>query len=105
MKMTNRARNNPSNGGHFDDFLKEQGIFEVVQATALKRTFAAQITKTMKERKLPKAEITRRMHTSQVRLERFLDPDCHCVTLATLCRAASAVGGELRISLTVGMEE
>lgn len=105
MKMTKRARKNPCNGGNFDDFLKEQGIFEAVHATALKRTLATQIAKAMKKRKLPKAEIARRMHTSQVRLERFLDPDCHRVTLATLCRAAFAVGGELRISLTVGMED
>ena len=105
MKMTKGARNNPCNGGNFDDFLEEQGIFAAVHATALKRTLATEIAKAMRERNLTKSEIARRMRTSQVQLERFLDPDCHRVTLATLCRAASAVGGELRISLTVGMDD
>jgi len=105
MKMNNRDRNDPCNGGNFDDFLKEQGIFAAVHATVLKRTLATQIAKAMRERNLTKSEIARRMRTSPVQLERFLDPDCHRVTLATLCRAAFAVGGELRISLTVGMED
>jgi antitoxin HicB len=105
MRKTKRVRSRSCNGGSFDDFLKEQGIFEAVQATALKRTFATQIAKAIRERNLTKAAVARRMHTSQVQLERFLDPDYHSVTLATLCRAASAVGGELYISLTVGMED
>lgn len=66
MKMTNRARNNPCNGGNFDDFFKEQGIFAAVHATALKRTLTTQIAKAMRERNLMKSEIARRMRTSQV---------------------------------------
>jgi len=57
MKMTKRARNNPCNGGNFDDFLKEQGIFAAVHATVLKRTLATQIAKAMRERNLTKSEI------------------------------------------------
>jgi hypothetical protein len=43
----------------------------------------------MKERKLTKVEMARRMHTSRVQLDRLLDPDNYSVTLATLRRAAA----------------
>jgi hypothetical protein len=34
------AKRNPRTGSRFDDFLKEEGIFEEVQAKALKRALA-----------------------------------------------------------------
>jgi len=39
------------------------------------------------------------MKTSRRQLDRLLDPDNHSVTLATLRRAASAVGQNLRVEL------
>jgi len=35
------AKRNPNTGSSFDDFLKEEGIFEEVQANALQRALAA----------------------------------------------------------------
>jgi antitoxin HicB len=53
----------------------------------------------MKEKNFTKAEMARRMHTSRAALDRLLDPDYDAVTLATLSKAAAAVGRELRLEL------
>jgi hypothetical protein len=39
------------------------------------------------------------MRTSRAALDRLLDPDYDAVTLNTLCKAAVAVGRELRLEL------
>ena len=43
--------------------------------------------------------MARRMKTSRAALDRLLDPDNTSVTLQTLCRAARAIGRDLRIEL------
>ena len=42
FKECNVAKRNPRTGSRFDDFLKEEGIFEEVQAQAPKRALAEQ---------------------------------------------------------------
>ena len=86
-------------GGSFDDFLKEEGIYEEVQATAIKRVLAWQLEEAMKEHKITKIEMARRMETSRAQLDRLLDPDNESVTLGTLARAAAIVGRKLRLEL------
>jgi len=44
--------------------------------------------------------MARRMHTTRAQLDRLLDPDNPSVTLATLQRAAKAVGRHLTIVLS-----
>jgi antitoxin HicB len=94
-----RKTKNPHIGGSFDDFLKEEGLYEDVQTTAIKRVLASQLEQAMKSRKLTKLEMARRMRTSRVQLDRLLDPDNDSVTLATLRRAAAVVGREVRLEL------
>lgn len=86
-------------GSDFDDFLKEDGIYEQVQAVAIKRVIAYQIAEEMKKKKLSKTEMASRMKTSRAALERLLDPDNVSITLVTLERAASALGKKLKIQL------
>jgi DNA-binding Xre family transcriptional regulator len=86
-------------GSDFDDFLKEDGIYEQVQAVAIKRVIAYQIAEEMKKRKLSKTEMANRMKTSRAALERLLDPENASITLITLERAASAVGKKLKVQL------
>lgn len=86
-------------GSKFDDFLREEKLFERVQATAIKRVLAYQISKEMKRKKLTKTEMANRMRTSRAALERLLDPDNASITLFTLERAASALGKKLRVEL------
>ena len=86
-------------GSNFDDFLREEGLLEVAQATAAKRVITFQIAQEMKRRKLTKSEMASRMKTSQAALERLLDPGNRSVTISTLERAASALGKKLKVEL------
>ena len=86
-------------GSNFDDFLKEEKIYEKVQAAAIKRVVAYQIAEEMKKKNLTKTEMASRMKTSRAALERLLDPDNASITLFTLERAASALGKTLRVEL------
>ena len=86
-------------GSNFDDFLREEKILEHAQAVAIKRVIAYQISEEMKQRKLSKTEMAGKMKTSRAALERLLDPANASVTLATLDRAASALGKKLRVEL------
>lgn len=86
-------------GSTFDDFLKDEGIYETVTARAIKRVIARQLDSLMHEEGLTKSELAKRMKTSRAQLDRLLDPDNESVTLGTLARAAHAVGRQLRFEL------
>ena len=86
-------------GSSFDDFLKEQGLYEEVTARAIKRVIARQLDTLMRDEGLSKTELARRMQTSRAQLDRVLDPENESVTLGTLMRAAQAVSRNLRIEL------
>ncbi|MQP65895.1 Fis family transcriptional regulator [Niveispirillum sp. SYP-B3756] len=92
----------PHIGSSFDDFLAEQGILEQVNARALKRVIAWQLSQAMESRNLTKTEMSERMGTSRTAVDRLLDPANGSVTLLTLEKAASAVGKRLRIELVDG---
>ena len=59
------AKRNPHTGSNFDAFLKEEGIYDQVQAKALKRALAEQLAESMEAAKLGKAEMARKMETSR----------------------------------------
>jgi len=86
-------------GSSFDDFLKEEGIYEEVTTRAIKRVIARQLGALMQDQGLTKAALARRMRTSRAQLDRLLDPENESVTLGTLTRAARAVGRQLRMEL------
>ena len=86
-------------GSSFDDFLKEEGIYEEVTAAAIKRVLAAQIEAALKRRAITKTEMARRMNTSRSQLDRPLDPDNTKIQLETLYRAARAVGYQVKLEL------
>ncbi len=86
-------------GSSFDDFLKQDGIYEEVTARAIKRVIARQLDSLMRENHLTKTMLAKRMQTSRAQLDRLLDPDNESVTLGTLTRAAHAVGRRLRMEL------
>jgi transcriptional regulator with XRE-family HTH domain len=48
---------------------------------------------------ITKSALAKRMQTSRAQLDRLLDPENESVTLATLTRAAQAVGRQLRMEL------
>lgn len=84
-------------GSDFDDFLEEEGLLAEAEAIAVKRVVAYQIAQLMKEMKLTKTAMARRMETSRASLDRLLDPTNESVTLQTLERAALVLGKRLRI--------
>lgn len=90
---------NKNIGSDFDDFLEEEGILADTETVAVKRVIAFQVEMMMKEQKLSKTEMSRRMNTSRASLDRLLDPANRAVTLQTLDRAAHALGKRLQISL------
>ena len=86
-----------------DDFLKEEGIFEEVQAKALKRALAEQLEESMQAAKLTKFDMARKMATSRSQLDRVLDPGNVSVQLDTLIKAARALGKEIEIEDQAGL--
>jgi hypothetical protein len=86
-------------GSSFEDFLKEEGIFDEVNTLAIKRVLTWQIAELMKKAEITKVELANRMHTSRSQLDRFLDPDNDKVLLETVQRAASALGKRVSITL------
>ncbi len=86
-------------GSSFDDFLKEDGIYEEAHGIATKRVLAWQIAQAMKEQHITKSKMAERMRTSRTQVERLLDPENNSVQLNTLQRAAEVVGRRLVIEL------
>lgn len=86
-------------GSDFDEFLYEEGIADETEAAASKRMIAFQIEEEMRRRAMTKSELARRMQSSRSAVDRLLDPGNSSVTLATLTRAAHAVGKKLVIQL------
>lgn len=60
-------------GSDFDDFLKEQGIFETTTAIAIKRVLAFQIEQEIQAQRLPKATMTQRLHSKRASFNRLLN--------------------------------
>ena len=87
-------------GGNFDDYLRDEHLLDIAEATSVKRVIAFQIAQEMKLRKLSKSAMASRMKTSRAALESLLDPVNPSVTISTLGRAAAALGKKLKVELT-----
>jgi DNA-binding Xre family transcriptional regulator len=85
-------------GSNFDDFLKEDGIYEEVRARALKRVIAMEVADIMKREHMTKTTVAKAMETSRSQLDRILDPKFTGVTLETLDRVAQALGKRMTIT-------
>jgi antitoxin HicB len=96
MKMS-RSHIDPSEA--FDIFLERDDLLADAEERALKEIIADQIVVAMMEERLTKTAMAVRMHLSRRQLDRLLDPNYPSVTLATLRRAATAVGRRLRVEL------
>ncbi len=92
-------KKNIHRGSNFRDFLKEEGILEEVEERAMKQVLALQLADLLKENELTKSEMAARMKTSRAAVDRLLDADNPSVTLATLGKAARALGRKVKIEL------
>jgi DNA-binding phage protein len=86
-------------GSTFDSFLEEEGILDEVDALAIKRVIAWQLSQAMKAGNVTKKAMAARIGTSRSQLDRLLDPENGAVQLETIARAARAVGKRLRIEM------
>lgn len=86
-------------GSGFDDFLKEEGIYEEANDIAIKRVIAYQIEQEMKVQNITRTKMAKMMHTSRAVVNRLLSPDNSSLTLNTLEAATSALGKKLNISI------
>jgi antitoxin HicB len=97
--MSKAKMNEKHLGGSLDDFLEGEGRLAEAEAVATRRVLAFQIAKLMEEQQASKAEMARRMSTSRAAVEGLLDLDSESATLATLEKAAAALGRRLYIAL------
>jgi antitoxin HicB len=72
-------------------------MLDACEDRAIKEIIADSLADAMKEQGLTKLAMAARMRTSRRQLDRLLDPANPAVTLATLGRAARALGRRLRI--------
>jgi DNA-binding Xre family transcriptional regulator len=94
-----RRRANPRIGSQFEDFLREEGRLEQATAVAVKRVVAWEFEEAMKKANVSQAELARRTGTSRAVIRRLLDGNDLSITLATLSKAAAALGKSLRLKL------
>jgi hypothetical protein len=86
-------------GSSFDSFLEEEGIREEVEAVAIKRVLAWELSREMERQQKTKQTMARELPTSRSQLDRLLDPHNVSVSLDTMTRAAQVLGKSLVIRI------
>ena len=86
-------------GQNFDDFLKEQGIYDEVNELAAKKIITYQLKQAMAEQKLTKSSVAKKMKTSRVAIDNILDPSFN-TSIDSLERFAFVLGKKLTITLS-----
>jgi len=85
-------------GSSFNDFLKEEGIYEEVTLSAMKRVLIRQIEREMKKQKITKVALSKRMKTSRSSLDRLLDPK-KPFHISSAIRVATVLGKKIDLRL------
>jgi predicted XRE-type DNA-binding protein len=88
----------PNMKSDFDEFLKDEGMYEEVNDVAIKRVIAYQLEQEMKAQKISKTKLAQMMHTSRAAVDRLLSPKNDSLTLSTLISASQALGKKLNVS-------
>lgn len=89
-------------GSSFEDFLKEDGIFEECEAAAIKRVIAWELAQYMKNQHVTKTAVAKLMGTSRSLVDRVLDSADSSITLATILKVARVVGKPMQIQFGNG---
>lgn len=84
----------------FDEFLKDDNIYEEVNEIAIKRVIAYQLEQEMKVQNITKTKMAEMMNTSRAVVNRLLNPDNSSLTLHTLQSATNVLGKKLNISIS-----
>lgn len=83
-------------GSSFDDFLKEEDIYEECEAAAIKRVIAWQLHDYMESRHVSKTAIAKMMGTSRSFVDKILDEKNTSITLSTILKVGKIVGKPVR---------
>ena len=94
-KAPGKQNENPHLGSDFDEFLAEDGIQGEVEALALKKVVSLQLQEILDKEHLSKSQLASRMNTSRTSVNRMLDPGNPSLTVASLGKAAAALGRKL----------
>lgn len=86
-------------GSNFDEFLREEGIFEHCRAVAVKRVLAYHLLDFMEKNNLSKTAMSRKLQTSRAALDRLLDQNNTSITLDSMIKVAQITGKRLEINL------
>ena len=86
-------------GSSLDDWLKEEGWYEEIQAIVEKEVIAKQLQRAMKKKKITKKRMAELMKTSRTQVDKLLNPRDGNVTIATLHKAAAVVGKRFEFKL------
>ena len=97
IKVRKKHKVTDHSGSTFDSFLEQEGIREEVEAVAIKRVLAWQLSQAMQDQQKTKQAMAKQLRTSRSQLDRLLDPQNVSVTLDTITRAARALGKRLII--------
>ena len=99
MTAKTARKANPHIGSDFDEFLREESIYDQARAVAVKRVLAHELERNMRRAQLTKTDMAKCMGTTRAQLDRLLNPENPSTTLQTLVKAAGALGKRLKISL------
>lgn len=97
--MKTKASENPHRGGDFREFLDGEGILAEVEILALKRVVALELQQILEKERITKTQLAVRMKTSRASLDRILDPSNPSLTIASLGKAAAALGRKVELHL------
>ena len=97
--MKTKPSKNPHRGGDFRKFLDEEGILAEVEILALKRVVAIELQQILEKERISKTQLAARMKTSRASLDRILDPSNPSLTIASLGKAAAALGRKVELHL------
>jgi antitoxin HicB len=85
-------------GSKFDDFLKEEELFDEAEAVSIKRLIAYQVQTTLGKKRLTKVALAKQMRTSRAEIDRILDPANTSITLKTILKLSRVLGRKLAVS-------
>ncbi len=95
--MKIKTHQNIHRGTDFSDFLADEGIRSEVEVLALKRAVALQLQQILEQEQMTKTQLASLMKTSRASLDRILDPGNPSLTVASLGKAAAALGKKVEL--------
>ena len=95
--MKTKASQNAHRGSDFREFLAGEGVLPEVEALAFKREVSLQLQQILEQEHVTKTELATRMKTSRASLDRMLDLSTPSLTVASLGKAAAALGRKVEL--------